>query len=69
MHLSKRLYRSSRDRMLAGVAGGVAEYIQVDPSLIRLLLVLALLCTGPLAALLYVLSAAIIPSEPETTWV
>jgi phage shock protein C len=69
MNLSKRLYRSSRDRMLAGVAGGLAEYIQVDPSLVRLLLVLALLCTGPFAVLLYLVSAAIIPSEPETTWV
>lgn len=34
--MKKRLYRSAHDRMLAGVCGGIAEYFQIDPTLVRL---------------------------------
>lgn len=34
--MNKRLYRSTHDRMLAGVCGGIAEYFQIDPTLVRL---------------------------------
>ena len=34
--MKKRLYRSKKDKMLAGVCGGLAEYFDVDPSLVRL---------------------------------
>ena len=34
--MNKRLYRSAHDRMLAGVCGGIAEYFQIDPTLVRL---------------------------------
>jgi phage shock protein C len=55
--------------MVAGVAGGLANYLDVDPTIIRLLWVLALLATGPLALLVYVLCGIIIPREPGTTLV
>ncbi|MBV9581631.1 MAG: PspC domain-containing protein, partial [Chloroflexi bacterium] len=45
----RRLVRSSRERMWAGVAGGIAEYVDLDPSLVRLLWVLATVVTGGLA--------------------
>ena len=35
----KRLYRSSQNRMIAGVCGGIAEYFGIDPTLVRLLAV------------------------------
>lgn len=43
----KRLVRSASDRMLAGVAGGLAEYINLDPTIVRLLFVLLALAGGP----------------------
>lgn len=38
----KRLYRSSKNRILGGVLGGIGEYFQIDPTLIRLLFILIL---------------------------
>ena len=42
----KRLYRSRDDRMIAGVCAGLAEYISVDPTIVRLLFVLGLFVGG-----------------------
>jgi phage shock protein PspC (stress-responsive transcriptional regulator) len=69
MELSNRLYRSRSERMLAGVAGGLAEYLDVDPTFIRLAWALGFLATGPVALVLYVLCSLIMPREPETTLV
>ena len=44
--MEKRLYRSKRQRMLGGIAGGLAEYLNTDPTLIRLLFVLLALPGG-----------------------
>ncbi|MDO4344266.1 MAG: PspC domain-containing protein [Eubacteriales bacterium] len=57
----KRLYKSSTDKMICGVCGGVANYFDIDPTLVRLLFVLiGLSGTGILA---YIVAAIIIPSE------
>jgi phage shock protein C len=69
MELRNRLYRSRRDRMIAGVASGIGEYLDLDPTIVRLLWVLGLFTTGPVALFLYLLCAVIIPREPETTLV
>jgi phage shock protein C len=63
------MYRSRRDRMLAGVAGGLGDYLDVDPTILRLLWVLGAITTGPVAVFMYLLCAVIIPREPETTLV
>ena len=61
--MKKRLYRSRKDKMLAGICGGLAEYFAVDPSLVRLACVL--LCLYARTGLLvYILAAIIIPEEP-----
>jgi phage shock protein C len=60
----RRLYRSSHDRVLAGVAGGVAEYFDVDPSLVRILWVLSIFAGG-ITILLYIAMAIVVPMEPE----
>ena len=52
--------------MLAGVAGGLAEYFDIDPTFMRLAWALAALFTGPVAVALYLLCALIIPREPIT---
>jgi len=67
MELHNRIYRSRNERMVAGVAGGIAEYADVDPTIVRLIWIVALLTTGPLALLLYVLCAIVIPREPGST--
>ncbi|GAG12223.1 unnamed protein product, partial [marine sediment metagenome] len=41
--MKKKLYRSEKDSMIAGVCGGIAEYFDVDPTLIRLLTVIFVL--------------------------
>ena len=67
MELHNRIYRSRDERMVAGVAGGIAEYADIDPTIVRLIWIAALLTTGPLALLLYVLCAIVIPREPGST--
>ena len=62
--VNKRLYRSRKERQLAGVCGGVADYLGVDPTLVRLLWVIFAIAGGP-GVLLYVIMAAIVPEEPE----
>jgi phage shock protein C len=59
----RRLVRSSRDRLWAGVAGGVAEYFDLDPSLVRLLFVLAAIVTWGAAVALYIVAWIILPRD------
>lgn len=58
----KRLYRSRNSRMLCGVCGGIAEYFNIDPTLIRLLAVVFGLSGGGILA--YIIAAIIIPDNP-----
>jgi phage shock protein C len=60
--MRERLYRSRSDRMLFGVAGGMADYFDFDPSIVRLVWAL-LLFTG-IGFLLYLVAAVVIPEEP-----
>ena len=57
----KKLTKSSKDRKICGVCGGIAEYLNVDPTVIRLLAVL-LLCTGS-GLIAYIVAALIMPEE------
>jgi phage shock protein PspC (stress-responsive transcriptional regulator) len=62
--MTERLHRSRDERILVGVAGGVAEALNVDPSLVRVLWVILTPLTGGLALLVYVVMAFIVPDEP-----
>ncbi len=63
--MKKKLYKSNRDRMLAGVLGGFAEYIGVDSTLVRLIYALiSLFSAGFPGLLFYIICALIIPDEP-----
>ncbi|MFA4838980.1 MAG: PspC domain-containing protein [Candidatus Neomarinimicrobiota bacterium] len=60
----KKLYRSERDRKIAGVCGGIGEYFDVDSSLLRLLwLILVLL--GGVGVVAYIIAMIIIPRNPN----
>ena len=63
--MGTRLYRSRRDRMLAGVAGGLAEMWGADPTLVRLIWALLVIFTGGIALVVYIVMAVVIPEEEE----
>ena len=59
----KRLYRSKNDQKIAGVCGGIAEYFNVDPTIIRLLWVLITIFSIGLGILGYLIALIIIPEK------
>lgn len=59
----KKLYRSVTDKMIGGVAGGIAEYFDIDPVIIRLVFVLAVIFGGS-GILAYIILWIIIPQKP-----
>ena len=63
----KRLYRSTTDTMLAGVCASLAEYANLDPTLIRLLFVLAFFVTGSGIFIAYLIMMMVIPQKPVET--
>ncbi len=63
---SRRLTRSTRDRMWAGVASGMAHYFDLDPALVRLVWVAAAIVTSGLAVLVYIVLWIVLPREDRT---
>lgn len=59
---SKRLYKSNSDKKLAGVCGGIAEYFDVDSTIIRLAWVLFTLAGGA-GLLAYIIAAIVMPNR------
>ena len=55
----RRLYRS-RDRQLAGVAGGMAEYLDIDPTVVRILWIIVGIPSGGLALIAYFVLALVL---------
>ncbi|HLA17328.1 MAG TPA: PspC domain-containing protein [Candidatus Limnocylindrales bacterium] len=62
--MDDRLYRSRTDRMITGVAGGLAERMDVDPSLVRVIWVLLAIFSGGVFALIYLVMAVVVPERP-----
>jgi phage shock protein C len=63
----KRLYLSDKDKKLFGVCGGMAEYFQVDSTLIRLLWVFFAIVTAIIPGVIaYIIAAMIMPHKPES---
>jgi phage shock protein C len=65
MQVNRRLYRCREDRVLAGVAAGVAEYFGLDPTLVRVLWLLSIFFGG-VSLVIYIGLAIIMPLEPAT---
>jgi phage shock protein PspC (stress-responsive transcriptional regulator) len=63
--MNDRLYRSRDERIFAGVAGGVAERFDLDPSLVRVVWVILMFLTGSLFFWLYVVMAIVVPEAPS----
>src|SRR4051812_15756038 len=64
--MDTRLTRSRDDRMIAGVAGGLADYLGIDPSLVRIAWVVLFLAGG-LGLLIYIIMWIVVPEEDELT--
>jgi phage shock protein C len=63
MSQTRKLYRSQTNRMLAGVCGGLAEFLNTDPTLIRVLFVL-LTVLGGAGPIIYLGMWIIVPNQP-----
>ena len=61
----KKLYRSTSNRMIAGVCAGVAEYLNIDVTVVRVLWALA--CFFWAGLLAYIICAFVIPEKPDNT--
>ena len=61
--MNKKLYRSSTNKVICDVCGGIGEYFGVDPTIVRLVWVL-LACSGT-GLLAYIIAAVVMPQEPD----
>lgn len=61
--MDKRLYKSTENRVLCGVCGGIGEYFHIDPTIIRLIWLL-LVCGWGSGLIIYIIAAVIIPESP-----
>ncbi len=62
--MEKKLYRSKTDKKLAGVCGGLAEYLNMDPTVVRLLWILICVFAGA-GVIAYFVCALIMPEKPN----
>ena len=63
----KRLYRSGKNKILAGVCGGIGDYLGVDPTVIRLLWILFSFAGGT-GVLAYIIAWLVMPRNPKHKW-
>jgi phage shock protein C len=66
MNETKKLYRSIVDKRIAGVCGGLGEYLNVDSTVMRILFVAAFFLTGTLAFWLYLVMWIVVPEPPTS---
>ncbi|SMC55753.1 PspC domain-containing protein [Papillibacter cinnamivorans] len=61
---AKRLYKSDDDKIISGVCGGIAEYLNVDPSIVRLIAALLIFASGVAVGIaIYIIAAIILPKK------
>lgn len=62
--MNRRLYRSRTDSVIGGVAGGVAEYLDIDPSIVRIVWAVLAIVTGGIFFVLYIVMWIVVPEGP-----
>jgi phage shock protein PspC (stress-responsive transcriptional regulator) len=62
---TRKLYRSNTDRKIAGICGGLGEYINIDPTVMRIMFVAGFFLTGSLVFWLYLVLWIVIPESPK----
>lgn len=64
--MDKKLYRSDENKIIFGICGGIGEYFEVDPVIIRLILIV-LICLGFSGLVAYIIAAFVIPRRPAAS--
>lgn len=65
--MKKRIYKSSTNKVISGVIGGIGEYMEVDPTILRLMYILIAILTAVFPAVVgYFIASMIVPSRPIT---
>jgi phage shock protein C len=63
--MTKKLYKSDTDKVLAGVIGGLGEYLDMDPTILRLAYILITVLTGVVPAIVaYFIAVLVVPNKP-----
>ncbi|MBS6723282.1 MAG: PspC domain-containing protein [Clostridiales bacterium] len=63
--MERKLYKSSQDKMLTGVCGGVAEYFGIDSTIVRLVMAFLTLWGIVPGIIIYIIAALVIPDDPR----
>ena len=63
--MEKKLYKSSTDKKLCGVLGGLAKYLNIDSTILRIIYVLLSLFVLGCPVIIYIILALVMPQEPE----
>ncbi len=64
---NKKIYRSEENKVLGGVFGGLGEYFDVDPTLLRLAYIgLSILSAGFPSIVAYIIAYVVMPAKPKT---
>ena len=62
--MKKRLYKIEEGKKVFGVCGGIAEYFDIDPTLVRLICILLIFCVGG-GLLAYIIAALVMPNKSD----
>jgi phage shock protein C len=65
--MKEKLYRSKSDKMIFGICGGLADYFEIDSTLVRVIAVVLLFISGGFMAIAYLILAGIIPENPNSS--
>lgn len=60
----KKLFRSSTDKQISGLCGGIASFLGVDPTVVRLIAVVLAICSFGTMVAIYLIASLIVPKEP-----
>lgn len=64
--MEKRLYRSKRNRIVAGILGGLGEYLNIDPTVLRVIFIILMVATAFFPCVIgYIIAYFVIPEEAE----
>jgi len=64
--MTKRLYKSKEDKVVAGVIGGLGDYFDIDPTILRLAYIILAVVTALIPAVIgYIIAALIVPNKPD----
>jgi phage shock protein C len=63
--VNRRLYRSRTDSMIGGVAAGLADYLNADPAIVRIVWAILVVVTGGAALIVYIVAWIVVPEGPE----